>query len=44
MLTLQKNERNDVYIFFARRDIRKLTCLIAKFQDEAIEPFREIAW
>ena len=27
MLTLQKNERNDVYIFFARRDVGKLTCL-----------------
>ena len=44
MLKLQTNERNDVYIFFARRDVRKLTCLTAKFQEEAIEPFREIAW
>ena len=44
MLTLQKNERNDVYIFFARRDVQKLTCLTAKFQEEAIEPLREIAW
>ena len=25
--------------FFARRDVRKLTCLSAKFQEEAIEPF-----
>ena len=23
--------------FFARRDVRKLTCLTAKFQEEAIE-------
>ena len=37
MLKLQTNERNDVYIFFARRDVRKLTCLTAKFQEEAIE-------
>ena len=44
MLKLQTNERNDVYIFFARRDTRKLTCLTAKFQEEAIEPLREIAW
>ena len=44
MLKLQTNERNDVYIFFARRDARKLTCLSAKFQEEAIEPLREIAW
>ena len=44
MLTLQKNERNEVYIFFPRRDVRKLTCLTAKFQEEAIEPLREIAW
>ena len=41
MLKLQTNERNDVYFFFARRDARKLTCLTAKFQEEAI---REIAW
>ena len=27
---------------FARRDVRKLTCLTAKFQEEAIEPLREI--
>ena len=38
MLKLQKNEWNDVYIFFARRDARKLTCLTGKFQEEAIEP------
>ena len=25
-------------IFFARRDVRKPTCLTAKFQEEAIEP------
>ena len=30
--------------FFARRDARKLTYLTAKFQEEAIEPLREIAW
>ena len=41
MLKLQTNERNDVYIFFACRDARKITCLAAKFQEEAIEPFRE---
>ena len=44
MLKLQKNERNDVCIFFELRDVRKLTCLTAKFQEEAIEPLREIAW
>ena len=44
MLKLQTNERNDLYIFFARRDVRKLTCVTAKFQEEAIEPLREIAW
>ena len=44
MFTLQKNERTDVYIIFARRDVRKLTCLTAKFQEEVIEPLREIAW
>ena len=44
MLKLQTNERNDVYILFARRDARKLTCLTANFQEEAIEPFQEIAW
>ena len=38
MLKLQKNEWNDVYIFFARRDARKLSCLTGKFQEEAIEP------
>ena len=31
MLTLQKNERNDVYIFLARRHVRKLTFLTEKF-------------
>ena len=44
MLKLQTNERNDLSIFFARRDLRKLTCITAKFQEEAIEPLREIAW
>ena len=44
MLKLETNERNDVYIFFARRDARKLTWLTAKFQEEAVEPLREIAW
>ena len=44
MLKLQTNERNDVYIFFAHRDLRKLTCLTEKFQEEAIEPLREIVW
>ena len=43
MLKLQKNERNNVYKFLARRGVRKLTCLTAKFQEEAIEPLREIA-
>ena len=43
MLILQKNERNDVYIFFMRRDVRNLTCLTAKFQEEAIK-FQEMAW
>ena len=31
-----------MHIFFARRDVRKLTCLTAKFQEEAIEPLREM--
>ena len=31
-------------ILFARRDVRKLTCLTAKFQEEAIELLREITW
>ena len=44
MLKLQTNERNDVYIFFARRGVRKLPCPTAKFQKEAIEPLREITW
>ena len=35
---------NDVYTFFTRRDLRKFTCLTAKFQEEAIEPLREIVW
>ena len=44
MLKLQTNEMNDVYIFFARHDVRKLICLTAKFQEEAIESLWEIAW
>ena len=44
MLKIQTNERNNVYIFFVRRDVRKLTILTAKFQEEAIEPLRETAW
>ena len=44
MLKLHTNERNDVYIFFKCRDALKLTCLAAKFQEEAVEPLREIAW
>ena len=43
MLKLLTNERNDVCIVFARRDVRKLTCITAKFQEEAIEPLWEIA-
>ena len=31
-----------MYIFFARPDVRKLTCPTAKYQEEAIEPLREI--
>ena len=31
-----------MHIFFARRDARKLTCLTAKFQEDAIEPLQEI--
>ena len=42
-LKLETNERNDVYIFFMRRNARKLTCLTAKFQEEAIEALQEIA-
>ena len=41
MLKLWKNERNDVYIFFVRRDVRKLTYLPAKFQEEPVEPVLE---
>ena len=44
MLKLRQNKRNDLYIFFACRDIRKLTCLTAKFQEDPIEPLQEIAW
>ena len=31
-------------IFLSRRDVRKFTYPTAKFQEEAIEPLREIAW
>ena len=41
MLKLQKNKRNDLYIFFTLRDVRKLTCLTTKFQEDPIEPLRE---
>ena len=44
MIKLRKNKRNDLYIFFARRDVRMLTCPTAKFQVVPIEPLREIAW
>ena len=44
MLILRKNKRNDLYIFLARPDVRKLTCLTSKFQEEPIDPLREIAW
>ena len=40
----EKQKKNDLYIFFSRRDIRKLTCLTAKFQEDLIEPLGEIAW
>ena len=30
-----------MYIFFKRRDARKLTCLTAKFQEEAIDHFEK---
>ena len=36
MLKLRKNKRNDLYIYFARRNVRKLTCLTAKFQEDPI--------
>ena len=44
MLQLRKNIKGMICIFFARRDIWKLTCLTAKFQEDPIEPLREIAW
>ena len=44
MVKLRKNKRNDLYFFFARRDVQKLTCLTAKFQENLIEPLREISW
>ena len=36
---LKLNKRNDLY---SRRDVEKLTCLAAKFQEDPIEPLREI--
>ena len=39
----EKLKERSVY-FFGRRDVRKLTCLTANFQEEAIEPLQEIAW
>ena len=42
MLKLRKNKRNNLYICFARRDVRKLTYLTAKFQKDPIEPLLEI--
>ena len=42
MLKLWKNKRNDLYIFFTHHDVRKLTCLTTKFQEEPIEPIRGI--
>ena len=44
MLKLSKNKRNDLYIFLARPDVRKLTCLTSKFQEEPKEPLQEFAW
>ena len=45
MLKLQTKMKGTMCIlFFTRRDARKLTCLTAKFQEEAIEPLREITW
>ena len=44
MLKLPKNKKNDLYIFFARHDVRKLTCLTAKCQENPIEALRETAW
>ena len=44
MLKLQENGRNDQYIFFSRRDIPKLTCLTAKFQEYPVDLLRETAW
>ena len=44
MLKLWKNKRNFLKIFLKRRDVQKLTCLTAKFQEDPLEPLREIAW
>ena len=38
MLKLRKNKRNDLHIFFAHRDVRNLTCLSAKFQEDEKSP------
>ena len=38
-----KKEKRSVHLF-ARRDVRKPTSLTAKFQEDPIEPLREIAW
>ena len=43
MLKLRKNKRYDLYISFVRRDVRKFNCLTAKFQEDPLEPPREIA-
>ena len=39
----EKYKERSVY-FFTRCDVRKLTCLTAKFQEDPVEPLREIAW
>ena len=44
MLKLRENKMNDLYLFFARRDVQKLTFLTAKFQKDPREPLRDIAW
>ena len=44
MLKLQTNERNDVYIFSRVVTHESLPVSLQKFQEEAIEQLREIAW
>ena len=39
-----ENEFLQTLILLGRRDVRKLTCLTAKFQEDTIELLREIAW